>query len=86
MMELAVATVVGAFALVFGAGFVAIVDCGSDDACSRGGQLQFAVAFIGLAPALGMLIANILGRGRRGLWFCTTALLWAVWLILVWRL
>ena len=78
-------TVVVSFALVFAAAIITVIDCG-DDACSRGGRLQFVVALTGLAPALAMLLATLLGRGRPGLLFCAALLVWAVWVILVWQL
>ena len=86
MVELAVVALVAAFAVVFAAAFIVVVDCGSDDECSRGGQLQFPVALIGLGLALGTLLASVLRRGRPGLWLGATASLWAIWLVLVWRL
>ena len=63
------------------------VDCANEatSECSTPGLVQLVVAWGGLVPALVLLIQSARGRGRPGLWFCLTALVYAVWFLLVWR-
>jgi uncharacterized membrane protein YhaH (DUF805 family) len=63
------------------------VDCANEASseCSTPGLVQLVIALAGLAPALLMLIQSARGRGRPGVWFILTALVYAVWLLIAWR-
>jgi hypothetical protein len=81
MVVLTMLSLLLAFALVWFAVVVYALGCGAESysECTPEGRNQLLLALGGIAPALGAVVASVLGRWRPGLWFCATALLYVVW-------
>ncbi len=61
------------------------VDCCSESGLTAGSEstTQLVVAIAGIVPASGMLVQSIRGRGHPWRWFYATAIVYAVWAVLV---
>ena len=76
-----------AFGLALFAVYVAFgiraIDCGAeyDSECSGEGLAQVWLALAGLVPAALAVLGSIRGKGRPGLWFAATALVYGTWVL-----
>jgi MFS superfamily sulfate permease-like transporter len=68
---------------VYVAFVIRAVDCGadSDSECSGEGLTQIWVALVGLVPAALAVLGSIRGKGRPGVWFAATALVYGTWVL-----
>jgi uncharacterized protein (DUF983 family) len=88
MVAVGVLTFLGACFAAFVANVWRWADCCSESGleASPGADAQFVVALVGIVPAFGTLVQSLRGRGRPWLWFYATAIVYAVWgvLVVVW--
>ena len=82
MLVLAGALVVSYLAFVIRA-----VDCGADSEseCSQESLTQLVIACVGVAPAVGMVVASARRRGHPWRWFLATVVIHAFWIIFILR-
>jgi hypothetical protein len=75
--------VLGAAFVVYVALLVRWLECDGENAsgCSTGGLIQFVLALIGLALAIGMLVASARARGHPWRWFAAAIPVYALWAI-----
>jgi uncharacterized protein (DUF983 family) len=80
-----VLTFLGACFAAFVANVWRWVECCSESEliASSESKTQLVVAIAGIVPAFGMLVQSIRGRGNPWLWFYATAIIYAVWGVLV---
>jgi hypothetical protein len=77
-------TVVAAALVVFVARFFRSYDCHGENAdCETESLSQLVIAYAGLIPAVGTLVASIRGQGHPWLWFLATVGVYAAWALLI---
>lgn len=85
MVVVGVFTVLGAAFATFVANVVRWVECCSESGLEASGEaeMQFAIALLGIVPAIGVLSESFRARGRPWLWFVATGLVYVMWAVFV---